>query len=153
MAARITQDVVELGTFQNGTAKITQDVLELVIGLGIDCASPPAGAVGIPYTHAFPAGSGDPPYTFAITAGALPTGVTLAAATGIASGTPSVGGTFFFTVTVTDSVFATSSVACSITITGTFSIALYGYKRFKFRPVCAPDLVELPEVPSPPRVL
>ncbi len=34
-----------------------------------------------------------------------------------------------------------------------FRVALYGYKRFKDRPVCAPDLVELPHVPGPARVL
>jgi len=37
--------------------------------------------------------------------------------------------------------------------TAAFRVALYGYKRFKNRPVCAPDLVELPEVPPVKRVL
>jgi len=38
-------------------------------------------------------------------------------------------------------------------VTAPFRLAFYGYKRFKDRPVCAPDLVELPAIPGPKRVL
>ena len=71
--------------------------------LGIACGNPPGGTSGTPYSHAFPASSGTPPYTFAITAGSLPPGLTLDPATGIVSGTPTVPGTFPFTIQVTDS--------------------------------------------------
>lgn len=90
--------------------------------LGIVCNSPPAGVVGIAYTHAFPAAGGTAPYTFAITVGALPGGLTLDASTGVASGTPNAVGTFPFTVQVTDSVAATANVACSITVTDNLAI-------------------------------
>lgn len=116
--ARITQSVLEVGALQNGTAVITQAVLELAIGLGIVCNNPPAGALGVAYSHTFLAGSGDPPYTFSISSGSLPAGLSLAAATGIASGIPLIPGTYLFTVTVTDTLTATASVACSIIVPG-----------------------------------
>ncbi len=155
LADRVTQAVVEQITLANPSAVVTQAVIEFIVSLGIICDSPPQGSVGVAYSHTFPAGSGDPPYTFSITAGSLPPGLSLAAATGIVSGVPTAAGVFPFTITVTDTLLATASVACTITITGgsPLRIALYGYKRFKNRPVCAPDLVELPDIPSPPRVL
>lgn len=83
----------------------------------VSCNNPPAGVVGTAYTHTFTALLGTPPYTFSISAGALPTGLSLNAATGVASGTPTGAGTFNFTVMVTDSAAATASVPCSIVIT------------------------------------
>ena len=53
-------------------------------------------------TSVGPASGGTAPYSYAVTAGALPPGVTLAA-NGAISGTPTVLGTFNFTVTATDS--------------------------------------------------
>ncbi len=90
--------------------------------LAIGCDSPPSGSVGVSYSHAFPASNGTPPYTFAIISGALPTGLTLNASTGVASGTPTTPGTFSFTVQVTDNVGTTASVGCSIIIISTLAI-------------------------------
>ena len=115
--ARITQSVVEVLTLQPGVARITQSVVETLVGLGISCASLPHGMGGQFYTYTFPVGSGDPPYTFSITAGALPPGLSLDPATGTVSGTPTMSGTFTFTVLVTDSMMSTAAcVAISIVI-------------------------------------
>ena len=84
--------------------------------LAIVCGAPPSGMVGVPYSHFFPASGGTPPYTFAIIAGSLPDGLVLDPATGEAAGTPTLAGTFPFTVQVTDSTAATASVSCAITI-------------------------------------
>ena len=54
--------------------------------------------------------------TWAVTAGALPAGLTLNPTTGALSGTPTVVGTFPFTVRATDSLGCTGSVAVSLVV-------------------------------------
>ncbi len=68
-----------------------------------------------PGGSAFIARGGRAPYTFAITSGALPAGLTLNA-NGTITGTPTVSGTFTFTVEVTDSDGQTDSKSCQIVI-------------------------------------
>jgi hypothetical protein len=96
--------------------------ITIITGPGISCGSPPTGSVGVAYSHAFPASGGSTPYTFSIITGSLPTGLTLDASTGIASGTPTAVGTFPFTVQVTDAASMTNSVPCSIAIISTLAI-------------------------------
>ncbi|MHB8800362.1 MAG: Ig domain-containing protein, partial [Thermoanaerobaculia bacterium] len=67
--------------------------------------------------------------TFAVTAGALPAGTSFDGATGVLSGTPTVVGTFPFTVTATDTLGCTGSLATSLTVscpTITVSPASFG---------------------------
>jgi hypothetical protein len=47
-----------------------------------------AGTVAVPYLQTVTASAGIAPYTYVVTAGSLPTGITLNAATGVLSGTP-----------------------------------------------------------------
>lgn len=61
----------------------------------------PPGGVGDAYSQTIAPTNGTGPFTFAVTGGTLPAGLTLAAATGIISGTPSAQGTSTFTVTAT----------------------------------------------------
>ena len=114
--ARISQSATEVLALQPGNTRISQSAIEVLLGLGISCASPPVGTVALSYTHTFPAGSGDPPYTFSIASGTLPPGLSLNASTGIVSGIPTSAGTFAFTIEVTDSLFSTALAACSISI-------------------------------------
>ena len=60
--------------------------------------------VGKPYTQTHTASGGTAPYTWAVIGGALPAGLTLAAGTGIVSGTPTTQGAFSFTLRATDNV-------------------------------------------------
>ena len=65
------------------------------------------------------------PYSWAVTTGSLPAGLTLNAATGAISGTPTASGTANFTVTVTDSETPTAKTATanlSIVVNPTLSV-------------------------------
>jgi len=79
----------------------------------------PPGDTGVAYpsvTFAATGGSGN--YTnWSVISGSLPTGLVLAASTGVLGGTPTVANTFTFTVRVTDSAGAQATAAYSITVT------------------------------------
>jgi len=98
----------------------------VTVGAGTVGLSPGAGALPgataeTPYTQTFTANGGTSPYTYSLTAGALPAGLALSSA-GVLSGTPTVGGTFNFTVRATDSSTGTgapfsTSLSYSLTVT------------------------------------
>ena len=152
-----TQSALEVMTWQAGNARVTQSVIELLVGLGISCGNPPLANIGSPYSHTFPTGGGDPPVTFAIVAGALPPGLTLDPATGIVSGTPTTVGAFGFTVQVTDSLSATSNAVCSISVVQPVAslvglrIILRGVKRQKKGQ--SPEPCGCPEAPHVKRAV
>ena len=145
---KVTQSFIVAASLQNGTAKVTQSFIIAAVGLGVSCNNPPPGTVGVPYSHTFLTGGGEPPVVFSIS-GFVPAGLTFDPTTGILSGTPTVGGSFVFQVSVTDSLGAVSSVTCSIGIAFSSAIIIQflGWKLYPDEP-CA-DLepgIELPPV-------
>ena len=82
-------------------------------------ASLPGGTAGTAYTTTLQASGGTTPYSWSMSSGALPAGLTLAARTGVISGTPTTAGTFSFTAKVTDSTAPTAQTA-----TQSFSITV-----------------------------
>jgi hypothetical protein len=113
------------GTF-NFTAQVSDDssqsvsqAYSIVINppVGVTTTSLPDGTVGQSYNQTLAASGGTGARTWSITAGALPTNLSLDPATGTISGSPTVTGTFDFTVRSTDSIGAAATQDLSITIT------------------------------------
>ena len=79
------------------------------------------GAVGVAYSSAVTPGGGVPGYSYMISSGTLPPGLSLNTATGAITGTPTMAGSFIFTVKVTDSkgtmAFSSCGAACAGGIT------------------------------------
>ena len=98
-----------------------QDAL-FTIGTGIpvsiDNYSLPAGTVGTAYpATTLTATGGLTPETWSVTAGTLPPGISLDATTGALTGTPTTGGTYAFTVGLTDSEPTPVTVTQALSIT------------------------------------
>ena len=74
-------------SFAPPQSKSVNLTLTAFAGLGIITSSLPSGEVGVPYSATLTAGGGTPPYTWALTSGSLD-GLTLNAATGAITGTP-----------------------------------------------------------------
>ncbi|MEK7414298.1 MAG: putative Ig domain-containing protein, partial [Planctomycetota bacterium] len=80
----------------------------------------PSGIVGTAYNARLAASNGTKPYSWSVASGALPTGLTLAGATGQISGTPTTEGVFTVTIQAQD------SSAPQQTATRQFTIAING---------------------------
>jgi len=104
---------------QTASASISISIPVGSTPLTITSSSLLAGTAGTAYSQVLQATGGTPAYTWSIGSGSLPAGLSLAATTGIISGTPSTAGTSTFTATVTDngSPAQTQSAATSITVT------------------------------------
>jgi Putative Ig domain len=97
----------------NGNYSIT-----IAPALQVSTAFLPSGSPSVSYSATLSGTGGFPPYSWTIAQGSLPSGVTLNAASGVISGTPSSSGTSTFTVQASDSgtPAATASAGLSIVI-------------------------------------
>ncbi|MGA2835658.1 MAG: putative Ig domain-containing protein [Acidimicrobiales bacterium] len=76
----------------------------------------PGGETGVPYDSPPTVSGGAGPYAWSVSAGTLPAGLTLDAATGEITGTPTSPGTSTFVLGVTDSLGGSSSQSESVTV-------------------------------------
>jgi hypothetical protein len=77
----------------------------------------PAGTVGTSYNRTISGSGGTAPYTFSVFVGTLPPGLFLDTSTGSITGTPTSGGSFPFTIRVSDSNTCFADIAYTINIT------------------------------------
>jgi hypothetical protein len=84
--------------------------------LQVTTVSLPGGVNGQAYSASLAATGGDSPYAWSISSGALPTGLTLDPTSGTISGTPTMTGTFSFTVTVRDTFVPPQSASANLSI-------------------------------------
>lgn len=71
----------------------------------------PTTPINVSFSQTLSVSGGVGPYTWSVTSGSLPTGLSLGSSTGTISGTPTAGGNYGFTITVTDSLTHTGSKA------------------------------------------
>jgi Putative Ig domain/Matrixin/Ig-like domain from next to BRCA1 gene len=115
-AAASATATVQVTDALNRTAQVLINVTVSLPSLSIASASVPQAQVGSQFSYQLSATGGKPPYTWAVTGGALPGGLSLAASTGVISGTPTAGGGFSFAVTATDAQPASASKVFSMTV-------------------------------------
>jgi hypothetical protein len=108
----------------SGTPQLAQKIFTLNIasGLSISTLTLPNATVQTAYSQTVQASGGTTPYNFTFT-GSLPSGVTLAASTGVIGGTPAVSGQFNIVVTVTDAGGQAAQQALALLVTGPLTFA------------------------------
>src|ERR1039458_56463 len=100
----------------SGSATAALSITITAPPLSVTTTSLPVGVVSSAYSSTLQAIGGVSPYTWSIT-GALPAGLSLNAATGVISGTPTAAGASNFTITVTDSQSPTKTANANLSIT------------------------------------
>ncbi|QSX80098.1 putative Ig domain-containing protein [Lysobacter solisilvae] len=75
----------------------------------------PDGLAGVAYSQTLTASGGTGPHTFSLLSGSLPTGMSFSSG-GVLSGTPTVAGSFNFTVRATDALGFTADLAYALVI-------------------------------------
>jgi len=99
-----------------GTPQTVRVTLTVTGGLAITSTSPlAAGAVATAYSQTLTASGGTSPYQWLLVSGTLPAGLTLSTA-GVLAGTPTIAGTYSFTLQVRDNVGATATQAFTLVI-------------------------------------
>jgi Putative Ig domain len=89
IAEAVTVQVSDAGTPRQSSSHLLSAMISPAT-LRVTTTSLPSGQVGSAYTATLAASGGTPPYQWSVWGGALPPGLTLAAATGVISGSPTM---------------------------------------------------------------
>jgi Putative Ig domain len=123
----ITFSVTDSGTpAQSQSVVLALTIAASIAPVTISTSSLPKGTVGATYAATLAASGGTAPYTWRLTSGALPAGLTLAAATGVISGTPTAAvssASLTFSVTDSGTPAQTQSVVLALTVAASGSSA------------------------------
>ena len=114
--ATATSSFTITATDGNGATGSRAYSVTINASIAVNPASLPAGTVGSAYSQTVTATGGSGSYVFSVSAGTLPAGLTLNAATGAITGTPTTAATSSFTITATDGNGATGSRAYTFTV-------------------------------------
>ncbi|MBI3682288.1 MAG: putative Ig domain-containing protein [Acidobacteria bacterium] len=107
----------------SATRQFTMTVLASA-GFSIATTTIPNGVVGVPYSFTLAAQGGTAPLTWSVTGGQLPPGIGPITNTGQLTGTPTIAGSYNFTVQLTDAIRATTSRTFTMAINSpAFSIS------------------------------
>jgi Putative Ig domain len=113
----VTIQVSDAGTARQSSSQSLSATIAAAT-LSVATTSLPAGRVGTAYTATLTAYGGTPPYRWSVSSGALPQGLTLAASTGVVSGTPTTAeNTGTVTIQVSDAGTARQSSSQSLSVT------------------------------------
>jgi hypothetical protein len=89
-------------SLQDGIGVTVQQTRSLTVNLAVGPDKLPASDVGLGYSATFSAAGGSGRYAFTMASGVFPPGLSLNSKSGVLSGTPTVPGTYTFTVRATD---------------------------------------------------
>jgi large repetitive protein len=112
-------------TVKDASGATATKTLALTVGgpnLTITTSTLPAASVGSAYSQTLAATGGASPLTWSISAGTLPAGLSLDAATGVISGTPTSATMASVTVKVADASGASATKALTLKVSAPFSI-------------------------------
>ncbi len=98
-------------------AQFATQALSITVAQGVTAtfAPPPAATLATPYSYQLTATGGTTPYTWSVNAGSLPPGITLSSA-GVLSGTPTLPGSYPFTVNVIDANKGIATTSITLTV-------------------------------------
>ncbi len=111
------------GTLTIAGQTFTVDQDEFVCDVALSPSSLPAGVREVAYAQTISASGGIPAFTFTVSEGALPPGLNLASG-GLLSGTPTLAGSFDFTVRAADSIGCVGTHAYSLDVAAIADLSL-----------------------------
>lgn len=105
------------GSGTSAPARVSLTVTPVLLTLSPASGAFPPATVGSSWSQTLTAAGGSAPYAFSATP--LPAGITLNAATGVLTGSPSAAGSYSFQVTASDSLGASGTASYSLTVNAT----------------------------------
>jgi uncharacterized repeat protein (TIGR01451 family) len=111
-----TFTVAAVNAAGTGPASAKSSAVTVNAGPSLTFAAPPSGEVGIAYSDTLTATGGTGTLTWSVGSGTLPPGLTLNSSTGVLAGTPTTGGSYTFTVKITDAFGGTATKSATVVI-------------------------------------